>query len=206
MVFFEIFSGIVSICAFLGVGGMIFLTNKNIAKILEHSPESLFGHYSKLKMYLIEMKITLGQVDETPLLALLSDENSKSIDLNDESVKKMQNIADDIVAFFKTQDWQIPLDFDFEKNLTNLLCEITYLESGNLTKCFSEEKIVNEKYLYIISLIDKLTNTITSNQEKIAIEAFRSQESLSVKIRRIFKISSSKTTTLLSDSSKENKD
>lgn len=141
MIFFEIFSGIVSICAFFGVGGMIFLTNKNISKILERSPESLFGYYSKLKIYLIEMKTTLGQTDDTPLLALLSGSNNKSIPLDDESVKKLQMVADNTVDFFKNQDWQIPLDFDFEDNLTNFLREITYLESGNLTKCYSEEKV-----------------------------------------------------------------
>lgn len=206
MIFFEIFSGLVSICAFIGVGGMIFLTNKNISKILERSPELLFGYYSKLKMYLIEMKATLGQTDDTPLLALLSDSNRKSIPLDDESVKKLQGIADDIVEFFKTQDWQIPLDFDFERNLTNFLCEITYLESGNLTKCYSDEKSVEEKHGEIIGLIDKLVDTITNNQVEITQKAFRSQESLQSRMRKRHRLPSSRTTALPQNTTEENEE
>lgn len=85
MEFFSIFSGIISIIGFLGLSGMIFVTNKNISKILEHSPEILFGYYSKMKVHLLELKITLGQEDETPLIATLVDSD---ISEEDESVKK----------------------------------------------------------------------------------------------------------------------
>lgn len=206
MTFFEILSGIAAVLAFFGVGGMVFITNKNISKLLERSPELLFGYYSKLKMYLIEMKTTLGQIDDTPLLALLADSNKKSIPLDDESVKKLQSIADDIIIFFKTQDWQIPLDFGFERDLTNFLCEITYLESGNLTKCYSEEDCVKTKYGEIIGLIDKLIDTITYNQVEITKKAFATQESLLNKMQSHFRLSYSKNNALPQNSTEKNEE
>lgn len=183
MDFLNVFTMLLSIISFLGLSGMIFVTHKNIAKILEHSPEILFGYYSKMKVYLLELKTTLGQETETPLMATLVDCNLSE---EDEPVKKLQDIIDKIIVFFKTQDWQIPLDFEFEEALSKLLVEIMYLEKGNFCKCFSKEDEVKTKYREMVDLIDKLTNKISKKQEKIAEETEKSQETISKKVKRWF--------------------
>lgn len=181
MNFFSLFTGILSIIEFLGLSGMIFVTNKNISKILEHSPEILFGYYSKMKVYLLELKITLGQENETPLIATLVDSD---ISEEDESVKKLQETVDKIIEFFKTQDWQIPLDFDFENSLSELMVEIMYLEKGNLCQCDSTEESIKTKYNNLIKLIDSLIKKITDEQIDIAKKAKESQETILQKIKR----------------------
>lgn len=181
MEFFSIFSGIISIIGFLGLGNMIFVTNKNISKILEHSTEILFGYYSKMKVYLLELKITLGQEDETPLTATLVDSD---ISEEDESVKKLQETVDKIIDFFKTQDWQIPLDFNFENSLSELMVELMYLEKGNLCQFNSSIENVKEKYNKLIKLIDTLIKKITEEQNDIAEKAKESQESILQKIKK----------------------
>lgn len=184
MVFFNILTAILSIIAFLGLNGMMFVTNKNISKLMEHSFDVLFGYYSKMKVYLLELKITLGTEDNTPLLATLVDRDENSISEDDESVKKLCKVTEKIIDFFKTQDWQIPLDFDFEAKLSNLLTEIMYLEDGNFCICNSDVESVNEQHRKIISLIDELITKITTKQNEIAVKAQQSQDSLLNKIKR----------------------
>lgn len=87
MDFLNAFTIFLSIISFLGLSGMIFVTHKNISKILEHSPEILFGYYSKMKVYLLELKTTLGQETETPLKATLVD---SKLSEDDESVKNFK--------------------------------------------------------------------------------------------------------------------
>lgn len=186
MSFFTIFAGIVSIVGFLGISGMIFVTNKNISKILEHNPEVLFGYYSKMKVYLLELKVTLGQEDETPLLVTLSNtsEDYDSVDEDDDSVKKLQGTIDKIIEFFKTQDWQIPLDFDFENKLSQLMIELMYLEKGNLCRYNSSIDDVKSKYNELIRIIDDLTKRISKKQMEIDEKVKQSQETMFEWIKR----------------------
>ncbi len=179
----NMFTIFLSIISFLGLSGMIFVTHKNISKILEQSPEILFGYYSKMKVYLLELKTTLGHETETPLKATLVD---SKLSEEDESVNKLQDIIDKIIVFFKTQDWQIPLDFDFEETLSKLLVEIMYLEKGNFCKCFSTEKEMKTKYKEMVCLIDSLIDKIIERQKKIAEKAEKSQETISKRIKRLF--------------------
>lgn len=177
---FETLTGIFTVISFLGLSGMLFITNKSISKILEQSPEILFGYYSKMKVYLLELKATLGQENETPLLSTLvkRDETDDSVLYDDESVKKFQDVIDKIVDFFKSQDWQIPLDFEFEKALSDLLLKIMYLEEGNICQYNSTIEEVKKDYQEMVKLIDCLIKKINDKQNEITTKVQKKQEGL----------------------------
>lgn len=171
----ESLSIIFTLLNLLGLSGMTFYTNKRISKIIEKSPDILFGHYSKMKIYLLELKVTLGNEMDTPLFATLSKDylENNNIITSTESLTKLEELVGQIINFFKTEEWQIPLDLEFEQNLTELLKEIMYLEKGNLCCYSSNKEEVRDNLFLLNKLIDDLIEKINLVQKNILLDAKR---------------------------------
>ena len=180
------FSLIASALNFLGLSGVLFVTNKSVSQIVEHNSEIIFGYYSKMKIYLKELKVTLGQETETPLFITLVDRecDEKNIRISKDSKLRFEKVIDEFISFFKTHDWQIPLDSQFEYQLTTLIEKTLYLETGNISKFNSSVEDVKEEYCELIELIDLLIDQINMYQKKLINKAENRQQVIIQRIKR----------------------
>lgn len=126
--FLEINTGIElvsNLIVILGIGGITFMTNKALSKIQEQRAETLFGYYSRMIIHLLSIKRNLGGENNTPLLNGLykkeSEEKSDSYCRDEKLFSLLEKNVCDFLDFLKSENWQIPLDKEFEKNFQQLI-------------------------------------------------------------------------------------
>lgn len=146
-----------SIVTFLGIGGVLFVSNKTISKLIEQKPEIVFGFYSKMKVYLLEIKQKLGDGHKSPLKDSGDAEERQALSI----------ISSNFLCFLKNQDWQVPLNKDVKDNFDML---IKYMLKFSLLEDSKKASYVaNELY----SDLEKIQNVITMLLEAIDAEQER---------------------------------
>ncbi len=148
---------VTSIVTFLGIGGVLFVSNKTISKLIEQKPEIVFGFYSKMKVYLLEIKQKLGDSHKSPLKDSGDAEERQALSI----------ISSDFLCFLKNQDWQVPLNKDVKDNfdmLIKYMLKFSLLEDTKKTSY-----VANELY----SDLEKIQNVITMLLEAIDAEQER---------------------------------
>lgn len=164
-----VFDLAISITTFLGIGGLVFMSNKISNKLIEQKPEIVFGFYSKIKVYLLELRHKLGDSYKSPL-----SENSY-----EQEREKLGNFAIEFLSFLKTQDWQVPLNSNVQTNfdeLTIFLLEISHLANKEESEYAS--KIALAKLTEIRQIIDEIINDIDIEQKNIITNYTNIQKSI----------------------------
>lgn len=162
---------IVNLITILGIGGITFVVKKEMGQIYEHRAESLFGYYSRMKIILMSIQRNLGLKNNTPLLKGL---DNKMLNKYHDSYKvdetlfdSLKSDAEELLYFFKNENWQIPLDTDFAKKIQDLINN-TYkiLDVYSYTKYSSIEEVSSE-HEQIINNIKELIEKIECEQGKL---------------------------------------
>ena len=154
---------IVNLITILGIGGITFVVKKEMGQIYEHRAESLFGYYSRMKIILMSIQRNLNKyhdsykIDETLFDSLKSD-------------------AEELLNFFKNENWQIPLNIDFAQKIQNLINNTyTILDVYSYTKYSSIEEVSSE-HKQIIDNIKELINIIEYEQGKLTPKKGKSKK------------------------------
>lgn len=158
---------ITSIVAFLGIGGVLFVTNKTISKLNEQKPEIVFGFYSKMKVYLLEIKQKLGDRHKSPLKDSGDEEERQALSI----------ISSDFICFLKNQDWQVPLNKQVKDNFDSLIKYM--LKFSLLGDAKKTTYVANELYgdlEEIQKVIDALLKAIDYEQGRIIDKYANSQK------------------------------
>lgn len=171
---------IVNLITILGIGGITFVVKKEMGQIYEHRAESLFGYYSRMKIILMSIQRNLGLKNNTPLLKGLDNKvlnkYHDSYKIDETLFDSLKSDAEELLNFFKNENWQIPLNIDFAQKIQNLINNTyTILDVYSYTKYSSIEEVSSE-HKQIIDNIKELINIIEYEQGKLTPKKGKSKK------------------------------
>lgn len=180
IIFSEINEGlelIVNIISILGIGGIAFVFNKEMGQIYEHRSEALFGYYSRMKILLMSIQRNLGLTINTPLLkGLIEEELNKhqnSYKIDEILLGSLNSDVKDLLNFFKSENWQIPLNKDFSDqiqclidNMYAVLDVYSYKKYNNLTEVEEAHKKISDNIKSVIQSIEQEQNKLIPSSPK----------------------------------------
>lgn len=141
---------VTSIVTFLGIGGVLFVSNKTLSKLIEQKPEIVFGFYSKMKVYLLEIKQKLSDSHKSPLKDSGDAEERQALSI----------ISSDFLFFLKNQDWQVPLNEEVKTNFDMLIKYM--LKFSLLADIKKTSHVANELYNDLEKIQNVITNLLTA--------------------------------------------
>jgi len=174
---------IISLVSIFGVIVGVSMAYSYISKIKEKKYEAIFNFYSRLHMYLLEIKSKLGSPDKTVLLRKYEQkclEKITNITIPDEKeTKSFIKFVNDFITFIKDTDNQIPLSSVILKNYNDLkkyLMSSTLLGKDTPYSEYKENYYVKNEHERILSKINMLIEKIESKQYKIVAKIEEKQD------------------------------
>lgn len=174
IIFAEINDGlsmIINILTILGMGGIAGLYKEEKKRIDEHRSEALFGYYARMKILLTSIQRSLGLENNTPLLNGLSADvlNNKypSYKIDETLFSELKPKVEELLNFFKSESWQIPLNKDFPDTIQSLIDNMYFILDIYSYKKFNNLQEVEGALNRITKNIESVIKTITDEQGEL---------------------------------------